>query len=412
MTIRISMNLSSVLEAGVLCCLEKLLTVPPNFYLWRSRITRRLIAEKGFSFVGVEGDWPDCYRINRYVRGYDNARGSAKEVFGGFERWPTWMWANWEVIAFCEWLKTYNDARERKAGFYGLDMYSLWESLEVILGYLEKADPEAFEAAKRAFACFEPYGENDQAYAWSTARLVPASCESEVIDLLVETRKHAAENPSDTEAAFDAEQNALVAVKAEEYYRSMMYGGADSWNLRDSHMMETLNRLMEHIGDGGKAIVWAHNTHVGDARATDMASAGMFNIGQLVRERYPGETFLIGFGGFHGNVIAGNSWGATMRRMNIPEALSGSWEDIFHRADARNRLLLLDRVKSIDAFLRRRGHRAIGVVYHPYAEQGNYVSTALPERYDAFLFFDETEALHPLHIEAGEKQPETYPWGL
>ncbi len=386
-----------------------------EYYRWRARISRRLIAEKGFSFVAVEGDWPDCYRVNRYVKEDSGTGGDARSVLQAFERWPTWMWANWEVAAFIEWLRRFNRDRERKAGFYGLDVYSLWESLEAITGYLERTDPEAAEAARRAFACFEPYGEDEQAYAWSTASLVPSSCEREVIDLLAETRRKVKTEPGDPEDDFSAEQNALVAVDAEEYYRTMIRGGGDSWNVRDLHMMKTLDRLMSYHGEHAKGIVWAHNTHVGDARATTMAAAGMFNIGQLARERHGGghQTILVGFGGHRGSVIAGRSWGARMERMNLPRSPEGSWEDILHRAGERNKLLFMDDVADREEFYRQRGHRAIGVVYHPERERGNYVPTVLPERYDAFLSIDSTEALHPLHLEPhGDKPPDTYPWGF
>jgi erythromycin esterase-like protein len=240
-----------------------------EYYLWRARLSQRLIHEKGFSFIAVEGDWPDCYRVNRYVKGYPEAGESAQEVLHAFERWPTWMWANWEIVALAEWLRRYNAENRKNVGFYGLDVYSLWESMDAIVNYLEKNDPESANLARQAYLCFEPYRENEQAYAWST-RLVPDTCEDEVIDLLREMRQRGPRYDGDPEAAFNAEQNALILVNAERYYRAMVRSDSNSWNVRDHHMADTLDRLMEFYGPKAKAIVWAHNTHVGDARYTDM----------------------------------------------------------------------------------------------------------------------------------------------
>jgi len=387
-------------------------------YTWRSRISQRLIREKGFSFIAVEGDWPDCYRVNQYVKGLPDSGSSAREVLHAFDRWPTWMWANEEIVELAEWLRDTNDAlpEDRKVGFYGLDVYSLWSSMREVIRYLARTDPEAVRAAWQAFRCFEPYGEDVQQYAWAT-RLVPTSCEDEVVALLVELQRRAPRRRAvDPEARFNAEQNALVARNAERYYRTLVRGGSASWNIRDHHMMETLERLMEHHGPGAKAIVWEHNTHVGDARATDMARTGMVNVGQLARERkHRDGVVLVGFGTHRGSVIAGREWDAPMERMHVPPAREGSWEDILHQAGARDQLLMLADGDSPASFLEPRGHRAIGVVYDPaYEAFGNYVPTVLSRRYDAFLFVDQTEALHPLHVQAREDHevPETYPAGV
>lgn len=386
-----------------------------EFYLWRAILSQRLIREKGFSFVAVEGDWPDFYRVNRYVKGHADAGRSASEVLHAFERWPTWMWANWEVAAFSEWLRLHNQNRpdDRKTGFFGLDVYSLWESMEAIIRYLRKEAPEAVDAATEAYRCFEPYRRDEQAYAASTA-FVPESCEDEVVDLLSEIRRKVKSFPQDGEAEFSAEQNALVAVNAERYYRAMVKGGPGSWNLRDHHMTETLDRLMDFHGP--KAIVWAHNTHVGDARETSMAPAGMVNIGQLVRERRSRDgVVLVGFGAYGGTVIAGRRWGARMERMPVPAAREESWEHLLHRSGAGDKLIFSDELRRCSRSLEPRGHRAIGVVYDPESESfGNYVPSVLPRRYDCFLYFDDTQALHPMHIGAEEavKPPDTYPWGL
>src|SRR4051794_12268747 len=314
-----------------------------EYYTWRAAISRRLIEEKGFSFIAVEGDWPDCYRVNRYVRGRPDSGADAHEVLETFARWPTWMWANEEVGDLAEWLRRHNDGlpEERKVGFYGLDVYSLWDSLYAVLGYLRKADPSALAAARRAFQCFEPYGEDVQEYARATA-LVPTSCEDEVVALLEELRRMEPKySASGREEFFTAEQNALVLKNAEAYYRAMIRGGPESWNIRDRHMTETLERLVQHYGPHSRAIVWEHNTHIGDARYTDMADDGMVNVGQLVRQRRGNEgVVLVGFGSHRGSVIAGQAWDAPLEVMPVPPGREGSWEDVLHRADEGNKLLL------------------------------------------------------------------------
>jgi erythromycin esterase len=389
-----------------------------EYYTWRTRISRRLIQEKGFSFIAVEGDWPDCYRVNRYVKGAPDTEASAYDVLHAYDRWPTWMWANEEVVQLVEWLRSHNDSLvdEAKVGFYGLDVYSLWDSMHAVIQYLERTDPDAVRAAWQALRCFEPYAEDAQEYAWAT-RLVAASCEDEVVATLRELQRQTPPfREEGREAHFNAEQNALVARNAERYYRTMVRGGSDSWNIRDQHMVETLERLMQHHGPRSKAIVWEHNTHIGDARATDMARTGMLNVGQLVRERRAREgVVLVGFGSHRGSVIAATQWGAPMERMAVPPAREESWEDICHRAGAANQLLILSRDSVPPRMLETRGHRAIGVVYDPaYEAFGNYVPTVLPRRYDAFLYLDETKALHPLHLAPREEHepPETFPSGV
>ena len=403
-----------------------------EYYTWRAHLSQRLIREKGFSFIAVEGDWPDCYRVNRYVNGALDAGTSAEEVLHAFDRWPTWMWANREIVHLTEWLRQHNDgAREgaplgedQKAGFYGLDVYSLWDSMHAVIAYLERVDPSAVGTARRVYGCFDPYGEDVQEYARSTL-YIPNSCEDEAIAMLMELRRKAPEYREEgREAFFNAEQNALVAKNAERYYRTMVRGGASSWNVRDRHMVDTLDRLMQFHGPQAKAIVWEHNTHIGDARATDMADAGMVNVGQLIRQQHAeAGVVLVGFGSHRGSVIAADAWGAPMRRMPVPPAREESYEDLLHRAGQatgrRDQLLILtDEAHALDKdalWAEPRGHRAIGVVYNPDRERyGNYVPTVLPRRYDAFLYIDETEALHPLHLtpHVDGEAPETYPSGV
>jgi erythromycin esterase-like protein len=390
-----------------------------EYYTWRAAITRRLVEEKGFSFVAVEGDWPDCYRVNRFVKGDPDAAADPREALDTFRRWPTWMWANEEVLELVGWMREHNAGRpdDRKVGFYGLDVYSLWDSLHEVMGFLRKADGEAFDSARRALKCFEPFGEDAQDYARATV-LVPHSCQDQVVDLLrlVRARREQA-TPGSRDGQFVAEQNAWVVQNAEAYYRAMVRSDSGSWNVRDRHMADTLNRLMARHGPAAKAVVWEHNTHIGDARYTDMADEGMVNLGQLVRDRYgEADVVLVGFGSHRGRVIAGRAWGDPWEEMRVPPARDDSWEDVFHQTGDDNRLLVFPRLETGEA-AGWRGHRAIGVVYRPQFEQfGNYVPTVLPRRYDAFLYFDQTQAVRPLFPptaeELPEEAPETYPTGV
>ncbi len=416
-----------------------------EFYQWRSEISKRLIKEKGFSFIAVEGDWPDCYQVNKYVKGISDTYKTAKELLHSFNRWPTWMWANTEIVELVEWLKDYNKGiihdEDQKAGFYGLDLYSLWESMEEIIQYLKRVDPLLLQDAIKAYNCFEPYNKEVEAYARATA-FVPKNCEKEVIDMLVALRnKHTlhTKNHENKEEYFNAEQNAITVKDAENYYRTMIRGDVNSWNLRDTHMMDTLERLVTYHANGSskkrpKAIVWAHNTHIGDARFTDMSPSGMINIGQLVREKKGIQnTVLIGFSTYEGTVIAAREWGARMEIMNVPQAREGSWDYFLHNLNEelsskrRDRTIVFDRNSYINSLLKmtednpiydenyeNRGQRTIGVVYNPqYEKYGNYVPTILSLRYDALLFIDNTNAPYPLHIKQVEDKdlPDTFPRG-
>jgi len=387
-----------------------------EYYEWRARLSRRLIEERGFTWIGVEGDWPDCWRINRWVRGEDHQDLDARGLLDGFERWPTWMWANEEVASFLTWLREWNADRPAsdRVGFYGLDVYSLWDSLKRIIAWLEVNAPGAVEAAMQAWQCFVPFREDPHEYAWST-RLVPENCESEVVTLLAEVRRRTGVDPGDDEEAFDARQNAEVAADAERYYRIMVRGDRESWNIRDHHMVDTVDRLSRHLGPSAKGLVWEHNTHVGDARATDMALAGMVNVGQLLRERHgTGAVALIGCAGHRGTVVAGGAWGATEEVLPVPVARPGSHEDLLHCALGEPAVLDFATDRG-GAWLRSRlGHRAIGVVYQPRREEGNYVPTEMGARYDALLWFEETRALRPLHHESRPREPEleTEPTGF
>lgn len=311
-----------------------------EFYRERAEISKRLIQEKGFTAVAVEADWPDAYRINRYVRAASEDAESI-DALANFKRFPTWMWRNADVLNFVGWLRAYNDSLSQdstKVGFYGLDLYSLYTSIEAVLSYLEKIDPEAAKRARYRYSCFEHFGEDTQAYGYATSFGLSKPCEDEVVAQLVELQRRAADYaerdgrvPEDE--FFYAEQNARLVKNAEEYYRTMFRGRISSWNLRDRHMTDTLDRLLSHLeqrGQHSKIIVWEHNSHLGDARATDMGTAGEFNVGQLVRQHYDRDAFLIGLTTYRGTVTAASNWGASAERKRVRPALPESYEAVFH----------------------------------------------------------------------------------
>lgn len=368
-----------------------------EFYTWRDSITRRLVKEKGFSLIGVEGDWEDASPFNRYIKNSGDYP-SAKVALQNFDRWPQWMWANEEIRAMGEWLRENNtiSSEQEQVGFYGLDVYGIWESLDAVYEYLEEEAPAAAASAREVRNCFSLY-KNDEAAYVRAIRNSPENCSNELAALLETVEHIIKDKPVHDEAAFAALQNAYVAVNAEKYYRESQSSNVLSWNIRDHHMMETINRLLEFHGPDSKIIVWEHNTHVGDARATDMAKSGTVNVGQLAREQYePGEVYIVGFGTYRGRVIAAPRWGATRQVMSLPGAKKNSWEWILKNTAQEDKIINLGLLKENRLFLQPLGHRAVGVVYDPGAESGNYVPSVLPLRYDAFIFLSNTTALKPL----------------
>jgi erythromycin esterase-like protein len=386
-----------------------------EYYRWRALLSRRLIEERSYRWIGVEGDWPDCWRINRWVRGLADEQLDAVQVLNRFERWPTWMWANTDVADFLGWLREHNLARPEaeRVGFYGLDVYSLWDSLWEVMTWLESHEPKALPVAMRAWRCFQPYGEDPHRYARST-RLVPSGCEPDVVSLLVEVRRRSRLDVLDDEL-FAIAQNAEVAAGAEHYYRTMVRGTRESWNVRDHHMADTVGRIVRHLGPHAKGLVWEHNTHVGDAQATDMARDGLVNVGQLLRERSePGGVALLGFAGYRGTVLAASAWGEAETVLTVPEARPDSHEGLLHRALGAPAVLVFPEQRSGPWLGSWSGHRAIGVVYNPAREHGNYVPTRMGGRYDALIWLEDTAALRPLHHEARPTEPEleTEPTGF
>ncbi len=395
-----------------------------EFYNARAEITRRLIAEKDFNAVAVEADWPDAYRVNRYVQGVDDDH-TGQEALAGFQRFPVWMWRNTDVLSFIEWMREYNSTRAdyaQKIGFYGLDLYSLYASAEAVINYLDQVDPAAAQRARYRYSCFGHFNEDTEAYGYAASFDLSESCEQDVISQLVELQQRTADYARrDGRLAEDeffyAEQNARLVKDAEEYYRTMFSGRVSSWNLRDRHMAETLNALVAHLEQQrgrAKVVVWEHNSHLGDARATSMSDDGELNVGQLVRERYGNDAIVIGCTTYTGTVTAASDWGMPHERKRVRPALPESYENLFHEAALPNFLLALR--NDGRAALALRGpklERAIGVIYLPRSERiSHYFYARLPEQFDVILHFDETRAVEPLDRtekwETGEP-PETYP---
>jgi erythromycin esterase-like protein/predicted phosphoribosyltransferase len=383
-----------------------------EFYRERAEITKRLVAEAGYGAVAVEADWPDAHRVNRYVHG-SSKDVDAEEALSDFRRFPTWMWRNSVVAEFVEWLHRHNQGRsadDDAVGFYGLDLYSMHRSMEAVVEYLEEADPEAAERARERYSCFDQFGRDPQVYAYEAGIAGALPCEEQAVDVLVELQSRAAE---EDDSVFYAEQNARLVVDAEEYYRAMFRGGVESWNLRDRHMAGTLDAVIGHLERRRgpvKVVVWAHNSHLGDARATELGQAGELNVGQLVRERLGAEALLVGFSTHAGAVTAASDWGGPAERKRVRPALPGSWEELFHRMDVGNVLLGTGGTEG------RRLERAIGVVYRPETERlSHYFHARIAEQFDAVIHIDETTALEPLERTAeweAAEVPETYPWGV
>lgn len=396
-----------------------------EFYRERANITKRLIAELGFNAVAVEGDWPDAYRVNRFVRG-ESGDADAEAALADFKRFPQWMWRNADVLDFVGWLRASNDAlpaHAHKTGFYGLDLYSLHASIEEILRYLERVDPEAATRARQRYACFDLFGGTED-YAYATRLGLRPSCEREVVEQLVDFRRNAASYAArdgniPRDEWFYAFENIRLVRNAEEYYRAMFDGGEKTWNLRDAHMAETLQSLRRHLSAAGRAakiVVWAHNSHVGDARATEMSHRGEWNIGQLASERYGEDAVRIGFSTYDGTVTAASNWDAPAERKTVQPALGDSYEALFYEVDCPAFFLTLRDKAAIEVLDEPKLERAIGVIYRPETErQSHYFYSRIAHQFDAVIHFDRTRAVEPLEKSAmwirGEV-PETYPSGI
>lgn len=391
-----------------------------EFYEERARITRRLIEEKGFTAVAVEADWPDAQRINRYVRTRSEDL-DAEEALSDFRRFPTWMWRNRVVVDFIEWLRRHNEALVdgQQVGFYGLDLYALHGAMKAVLRYLEAVDPAAAEIARQRYACFDHFGPDPQSYGFIAGNEVEKSCQEAVVAQLVDMLKRRAAtqpgNGADGDDLFAARQNARLVKNAEAYYRAMFLAPESTWNLRDRHMAETLEALAAHLGGrDAKIAVWAHNSHLGDARATERSRIGEINLGQLVRETHAQEAFLVGFTTYRGTVTAASDWGAIAERKTVRPALPRSYEALFHAASTGR--FQLDLRRDGKVLPPRLLERAIGVIYRPETERAShYLHADISAQFDALLHFDGTRAVEPLERtsewDAGELA-DTYPFGV
>lgn len=378
-----------------------------EFYKTRIELTKRLIEERGFNVVAVEADWPDALLVNRFIKDQGKAR-DASESLSGFQRFPTWLWRNADVLSFVEWLKKYNaqiPQYDRKVSFYGLDLYCLYRSAEAVINYLKPIDPDAAARAQKRYECLSAYGMDEQKYGYAASLGLTRACEEKVIDALVELkRKESSYMERDGRVASDefffAEQNAILVSRAQEYYREMFKGRMSTWNLRDAHMVDTLLSLSHHMREQGqrmKAVVWAHNSHLGDARATEMGERGEFNVGQLMRERLGHDCKLVGFSGYSGSVTAASFWGGPAERKLVRPALKGSYEELFHKVDLPSFILHLDNSEVNLALRHARLERAIGVLYAPQTERAShYFFSRLSDQFDAIIHFQETQAVEPL----------------
>jgi protein-L-isoaspartate(D-aspartate) O-methyltransferase len=386
-----------------------------EFYRMRARISRELIERKGFSFVAIEGDWPDAARIDHFVRHAEYAPSE----WMAFARFPVWMWRNRDVRAFVDWLRAHNADIEpaKRVAFHGLDLYSLYNSIRSVLNYLDDIDPRSARIARQRYGCLTPWQADPATYGHAALTGDFQTCEREVVSILTDLmHKQRAYAEHDGERFLDAVQNARLVANAERYYRTMYYGSRASWNLRDSHMFETLKTLLDFHGPKSRAIVWAHNSHVGDSAATEMSSRGEFNIGQLCREEFGGEAYAIGFGTDHGTVAAASDWDGDMEVKAVRPAVPDSYERLCHEAGVRRFLLHLRNpiaANLAEGLSRPRLERAIGVIYRPETElQSHYFQAVLPRQFDEYIWFDETQAVTPLQTAELKGLPDTYPFGL
>jgi erythromycin esterase-like protein len=399
-----------------------------EFYRIRAELTKRLIRDAGFNAVAVEADWPDAYRVNRFVKGTSDD-ADASEALGDFRRFPQWMWRNADVLDFVGWLRSYNDSlpdTSARVGFYGLDLYSMHASMRAVLNFLAAVDEKAAQRARERYSCFDHFGDDPQSYGYAVELGLSRSCEDDAVQQLIDMHRSAAQyTQRDGRLAYDdtffAEQNALLVRNAERYYRSMFDNRISSWNIRDRHMEEMLGNLLRYLDSKhrsqSRVVVWAHNSHLGDARATEMGASGEVNLGQLVRERWSAQSFHLGFTTYSGTVTAAKEWGDEAERMTVRPALGDSYENLFHRVGVQRFLLMLNNEsEAVEGLMFSRLERAIGVIYRPRSERlSHYFHASLPQQFDAVIHMDRTRAVEPMERTAvwdKSDLPETYPSAL
>jgi len=371
-----------------------------EYYHWRAQITKELITRHGFDFIAVEGDWASIYQLNKYVKGNHPTARSARDVLVTFDRWPRWMWANTDVLNLAEWLKSHNSSlpAEERVGFYGMDVYGQWGAMNDLIAFTREFLPHRLSEIEVKLGCFAAFKDNEWEYARGVAAGQPSCFDglARVINIL--DGYQARFEGDDYRVFFRARQNALVMKNAESFFRLAMVSQARSWNSRVDHMWQTVTGLKRLYGENSKGIVWAHNTHVGDSRATSMGLHNQHNIGRLSRAALGEEdVFIVGFGTRVGTVLAGREWEAPMQVMNVPEAMAGSLDYYMGKIDYSQFFLKFTSEDRKHPLLAETiGHRAIGVTYDPTREAGNYVPTLPAHRYDAIIFFQETRALRPV----------------
>jgi erythromycin esterase len=366
-----------------------------EFYRWRLELTRRLIAEKGFSIIAVEGEWPSMYLFNHYINATSDTLSSAAEALTAAP-WPHWLWLNREISEFGEWLRNHNYAQPEKVQLYGIDIYSLWTSLDELNNEVKSMDPEIAQRISEAYSCLRQYYRDELQYSISTLN-DKADCSDGASAAFNVLMQEWISRDDLGQGVFNALQNARVVKNAERYYYASMRSATAAWNIRDSQMMEMLDGILKYHGPKRKVIIWAHNTHVVNPRATSLSSEGMINFASLLRDRYSTEgVYAVGFGSYSGTVTASTRWNGETQFTNLPPARPGSWEEVLQRYEPSNKIVMLNRLKGDGGFVSALAHRAVGVIYDGVDEEKNYLPAIVPDAYDAFVYIERTTALQPL----------------
>ena len=384
-----------------------------EFYYWRSHISKRLISEKNFNIICVEGDWPDCYLVNRFVKSYPFSGRDSVDILSNFNRWPNWLWGNYEMVAFLDWLKNHNSnfSIHKRVGFYGLDLFSLWESLDFLADYLKERDPLSYASVLKVQTCFENFKNFEGVEYGRFVKDKFPVCSEPLEYLLSNIRKNMFNYNGDEEADFNAEQNALVSLNAERYFHVMFSKGESAWNIRDKHMFDTVTRLYNYHGPDSKFIIWAHNNHVGDARFYDFGKKGFLNLGECLQEHFSEEgVYKVGFSYYQGDILASDQWSGEMKKIKTAKAKLNSWEQICHKMAIGDFYFFTRNWPEVNKNVIQ---RALGVVYDSSQEYHNYIDCNMKKVFDALFYIERGTALHGIKNSVDESQiPETFPYGL